>query len=574
MAKKLMPCNLTKEERNKAWEEFDGWLTPEEEAEVMDAMGNYLFYQPDKKGKARDCVCTRPGCGRFRITRKEAPGFWSSKHGSIDRCPRCGLPEKVLALGKMRSFATINDRKQSRITVCRTGENGALLLLSAYVHRHFSWNDLRGIPEISWKAYTYLAEGKRMQWFNIWMPQEAVCDGYRKWDYTWTENKAVKEPFQPFYYGESGDSFIIGGQSIMQSVLKYSQIEEWLIDRGDSLYAGSPLRHIVQYLSAYTQYPTLEMAVKLGLYHAVNDLVIGGKKNHAAIDWAATTAQGFLRLNKQDTKAYMATGGDLEVLAAYHTARRTGIVSNMPAFLACIKDANAQKQAKELTGCARKAGCTLRQAVNYIKKQSEAANRALITWDDYLNMAKQLQFDMSRSDVTMPKDLQDRHDAAAETLNYRKHMKEQKRNKAFNKRLRKMYEFTYGGLCVKVPGSVEEIVMEGRTLKHCVGGYAARHFNDKVTILFIRHSRKPGTPFITMEIHPRAKMTERVIIRQVHGYRNEGYLSNMGENEKYKHRPAYKYKWFLDIWRTWVESGSKRDKKGNPDINEVKEASA
>ena len=31
MGKKLMPCNLTPEEQQAAWEEFDEILTPEEE---------------------------------------------------------------------------------------------------------------------------------------------------------------------------------------------------------------------------------------------------------------------------------------------------------------------------------------------------------------------------------------------------------------------------------------------------------------------------------------------------------------------------------------------------------------
>ena len=116
--------------------------------------------------------------------------------------------------------------------------------------------------------------------------------------------------------------------------------------------------------------------------------------------------------------------------------------------------------------------------------------------------------------------------------------------------------------------------MEGKTLKHCVGGYAARHFNDKVTILFLRHKRKPDTPFVTIEIIPRQKMTEKVSIRQIHGYQNEGYLRRMAEDQKYRHRPEYKFKWFIDMWRAWVTAGSKRDKNGNPILTEEKEKTA
>lgn len=569
MGKKLMPCNLTPQEQQTAWDEFDEWLTPEEEEQVIEDMDHYLFYYAEDRGKTRECICTHYNCGRFIVRRAEEPGLWLAKHGSKVRCPHCGNLVKMQALGKLRTFQTLNETKWTRVTICRTGKNGALLLLSAYVNRFYSHHDLRPALDISWKAWTYLAPGKRMQWFRI---PTYGCG--RCWGYEWVDKASVNEPFQPSYYGEGGDSFFIGADAIDRSDLRYSQIEEWIFDRGSSLYAGDLLRNVVKYLSAYTRYPTIEMAVKLGLNKAVIDLVEDGKKNHASINWDGKTMQEFLRLNKQDAKIFLRKGGDMDILAAYHIAKKADITRNMLDFMAFLEAADAMKYARELTGCARKAGCTLKQASVYIIKQTRNVQRTLITWDDYLNMAKQLHFDMTRLDVTMPKDLQDRDDAASETLNYHRKVEQQKQHKEFNKRLRKMYEFSYGDLCVVVPDSTEEIIMEGRTLKHCVGGYAARHFNDKVTILFLRHKRKPDTPFVTIEIIPRQKMTEKVAIRQIHGYQNEGYLRGMAEDQKYRHRPEYKYKWFLDMWRAWVEAGSRRDKKGNPILTEEKEKTA
>lgn len=582
MGRKLMPCNLTEGEQVEAWEEFDSWLTPEEEAEVMEQMGNYLFYQPKNRGKVRECFCTRPGCGGFHVQKKEEPGFWMLKHGRYGRCPRCRQTVKILALGKMRSFQTINDVKWSRVTICRTGAEGALLLMSAYVHRQFSWDDLRGIPDVSWKTWTYLAPGKRMQWENRLMPiGERICGGW-EWDYQWQWRKTVKEPFQPTFYGEGGDSFFVGTDAIDRSGLRYCQVEDWIWqEAGASVAAASdPIRHVVTYLSTYSRYPTMEMAMKLGLHHAVTDLVKEGKKNHSAINWEGRTMQDFLRLSKQDARVFFQNGGDLEILAAYHTARKAKAIAGMGEFLAFLRAANAMGHAEALARCTRKAGCTLRQASNYVRKQEGTTDRLLITWEDYLNMAKQLHFDMSRLDVTMPKDLQDRHDAAAETLSYHRKVEEQKKHREFNRRLRKMYEFSYGDLCITVPGSTEEIITEGRVLKHCVGGYAARHFTDQVTILFLRHRRKPDTPFCTIEIVPRKTMKDKVIIRQIHGYQNEQYLNRgrisrkLTQDQIHRCRPEYKHKWFLDVWRAWVQAGSKRDRNGNPILTEMKEKTA
>ena len=574
MGKVLMPCNLTAEEQQAAWDEFDEWLTPEEEKQVIESMDHYLFYYAENRGKTRECICTHYNCGRFAVNRSADPGFWMYKHGSKARCPICGQKVKLQSLGKIRNFRSLNDSKWTRITVCRTGKDGALLMMSAYVNRFFSHHDLRPIPEISWKAKTYLKPGKRMQWFRVPYWGCGSC-----WGYQWIQNTAVNEPFQPSYYGEGGDSYFIGTDAIDRCSLKYCQLEEWLMYGGESYYAGDLLRNVTKYLSAYTRYPTMEMAMKLGLRKAVTDLVVDGRKNHAAINWDGKTMQDFLRLNKQDAKIFFHESGNLNILTAYHTARKANAIANMGEFLALLTAAKVAEYPQELTACARKAGCTLHQASNYIQKNEGNARQVLILWDDYMNMAKQLQFDMTRLDVTMPKDLQDRHDAASETLSYHRIVEQQRQHKEFNNRIRKMYEFSYGDLCIVVPGSTEEIIMEGRTLKHCVGGYAARHFNDKVTILFLRHKRKPDTPFVTIEIVPRSKTKEKIVIRQIHGYRNEGYLNESKWNgltqaQRDYSRPQYKYKWFLDIWRAWVQAGSKRDKKGNPILMEEKEKTA
>ena len=402
-----------------------------------------------------------------------------------------------------------------------------------------------------------------MQWFRIWLPTDQnICGGYWNWGYKWTENKTIQEPFQPAFYDNYGDSFFVGTDAIDRSALKYCQVENWMMAvYGESVCAETdPLRNVVKYLAAYTRYPALEMAVKLGLNRAATDLVTDGRKNHTAINWDATTMQSFLRLNKQDAKTFFYTGGELPVLAAYHTAKKADAVGNMKEFVELLEESHTMLRAEELAKCARNAGCSIRSAVSYINKNVGITDNVLHTWGDYLDMAKQLHFDMTRRDVTMPKDLLDRHDAAAETLTYHRKVEEQKKNKEFNKRLRKMYEFSYGDLCIVVPGSTEEIIMEGATLRHCVGSYAARHFNDKVTILFLRHKRKPDTPFCTIEIVPRRRMHDKVIIRQIHGYRNE----NCGRTGKRPMAPREKHRWFIDVWKDWVMDGSKRDKNGKP----------
>ena len=582
MGKRLLPCNLTEAEIASAWAEFDGGLLDRDEMEMVnEVLPQYLFYSPSRKGKERECVCTHCNCGKFTVREDRNPGFFRKKHKEETYCPRCDGVVHLVSLGRMRTFNLVNDVKWQRVTICRTGTDGALLLLSGYVKRYFCWDDLRPDPEISWKAFTYLMPGKRMQWIRTWEPLEQQVSGQWWWDYQWNPGDTVKEPFNPGYRSwwssNDGDSYFVNTDAIERSSLRYCQIEDWMykeagifLDTGDD-----PVRNVVKYLSAYTRYPTLEMAVKLGLHTAATDLAVHGIKNHRILNWEGKTIAQFLRLSKQDAKAFLNLGGDLRILKAYRTARKENRVGNMREFIEIVRRVGRDELAEKLVQAAVMAGCTLRVAGNYMESQRDGIDRALTTWIDYMNMAGVLKYDLSRRDVAMPKDLQDRHDAASETVRYQRILIDEEKHRKYNEYLRKMYAFKYGDLCIVVPGSVEDIIREGKVLQHCVGGYAARHFNNKLHILFLRHRRKPNTPFVTIEINARNTMKEKVVIKQIHGYRNEGYLTGLEYGDRKNNaRPNVKYKWFLDVWKAWVQAGSRRDKDGRPILPKNREKTA
>ena len=104
------------------------------------------------------------------------------------------------------------------------------------------------------------------------------------------------------------------------------------------------------------------------------------------------------------------------------------------------------------------------------------------------------------------------------------------------------------------PLTAASIRNEGRILHHCVGGYAERHIKGVLTILFLRKSSAPHTPYVTIEMSG-----NRLI--QIHGYDNE---RSGGESPWTVHRE------FLDMWLAWLKAGSKRDKDGRPVLPERK----
>ena len=68
---------------------------------------------------------------------------------------------------------------------------------------------------------------------------------------------------------------------------------------------------------------------------------------------------------------------------------------------------------------------------------------------------------------------------------------------------------------MKASGTVDELVQEGNTLHHCVGGYGPAHADGQI-ILFIRHTRRPERSWFTLNVDVKEKK-----IIQNHGYGNE-----------------------------------------------------
>lgn len=65
---------------------------------------------------------------------------------------------------------------------------------------------------------------------------------------------------------------------------------------------------------------------------------------------------------------------------------------------------------------------------------------------------------------------------------------------------RKYLNFDDGKYEIRLPKNCEEIVEEGESLHHCVGGYAERHAKGVTTILFLRDKENPDESLATIEV--------------------------------------------------------------------------
>lgn len=151
---------------------------------------------------------------------------------------------------------------------------------------------------------------------------------------------------------------------------------------------------------------------------------------------------------------------------------------------------------------------SIQKTINYINKKSFERNAnakdILIEWDDYLQTAATLKYNLKNDILLYPRDLAKRHDEVIKKANANK-------DKSFELGVKRIYKkfmwlnFSKFGLVIKVAKDIKEISKESEELGHCVGrgtSYIERMSKGKTLILTIRKAETPDIPYFTLEINP------------------------------------------------------------------------
>ncbi len=555
-------------------------ISPEEEAALMNvfSMGlprDYVqglpddeealarkFFQPivffrqcSEDRQARRCVCTSCMEG-FYAHKQTASDFFRSTHGKRCICPNCGQQSTLAAMGKFSNYSSLTSRERA-VQLRVSGD--WLLIQAGWITRTFDYDDLGGYLVFEpFRRYVF-APGRRMMWSR----QTVSWFGDHHPDGPWTREASIREPFQPRPYEREASYIPLGFDALARSSLRWCQYDRWFDDTygcyvGGLDFEDEPFRiaYLMQYLAEYTRRPQMEFLVKLGHFDILKDLILNKKPHGNLLNWDAKTPPAFFRMTKQEYRVFAAAGLGINDLKSFRQARKPGVGLGefLQARAACALELN-----NVLRRCTE-SGVGLSKAVRYLISQGDAEEMARY-WRDYLDAAKKLDYDLSRPDVVMPKDLLTRHDEAVAAI---KTLEDKQAEKAYISRFRRLTEqftFQLDGLCVRVPQSIREIVSEGTTLRHCVAGYAERHMRGKVTILFLRKLKNPEAPYVTMELTTEENPRKLRIV-QIHGFRNDREASEP---------PEVRHKDFLTTWLNWVHDGSPRREDGSPDIPETAE---
>lgn len=514
-------------------------ISPAQMQELNELYNAYLFYTPIGKS-AREYVCSNclesftvvrnPGQRRTEIINSK---LLYAKHNERAQCPQCHTNAQVKSVGKAKSRISLWEGLKVVLFVKLGG--GAVGAMALDTAKSYS-TSLKPLPAVYIKALYRFKPGEAI----IWKKEYADIKDGKGYRTTWKRGKTIHEAWNvnSSYMCPAPEVWIMGDDVLKSSFLRYAPWSDYFSEHGA----------LTRCLAAYCVRPQLEILVKIGLSGVANDMVLRGKKLTRLVDWSKKKPAEAFGLTSEEFKLWRdKTRGDTYVLDLYRGCRRHGADVSLKDFLE-IKHGLPGNDFENLLKICKKLRIPVRRAENYLKKQKACAD-GITLWKDYIAMAEYLKFDLKEERIRMPKKLREAHDTAAE-LQARVMMENArtgtgKDSKLFQK-LEKRYSFQMDGYVIRPPVSAAEIIAEGQILHHCVAGYADRHMEGKLVILFMRKASKPGVPTWTIEMQ------------------GDKMIQVQGERDADKNKPRAEAKEIFDLWLDWVKAGSQRNKDGSP----------
>lgn len=514
-----------------------------------------------KHGAYADLFCCECGHeGTLKIKRGQsyeeqmaAKVFEMPARNEVGECPWCG--KKVIFKAGVRTMraekeiAWIGQRYQDR----------------SYVLRYFIVTEEYGPREkVRYNAIElariFFLEGKRTMKKDYYL-----YDSYRGTN-EWCPHNAgglsniiLKE----------GQIYPMTYKSMEGTAVEYSMAREYAYSRYDhpAYRYGEWEWNIGYYMQAYWRYPVLEMLVKKKAKRLA-EAVINNVENYLKLNKRAKKPWDMLGVRKdrlkdlvqKDSKAtwkwyqYEKEKGiklkdDLiEWYQSWGITPRmlNEVVDVVPMSLHQIKN-YLQKQ-KEVTGGVHK-GSQAPMVVNLLR-----------TWGDYLAMAKEQGHDMADAIVYKPKDLEQAHartvaeaakkDAKSEAEKY---YKEYPKIKETMQKAKDRYGYSNSRYCMIIPEQIEDVLIEGRTLHHCISAsdrYIGRMAAGETYIGFVRRTERPDVPFYSVEFEPGGTVRQK----RTYYNRHDEHLNDVVE--------------FLREWQEWVRKTMTPEEKRKAKVSE------
>lgn len=464
---------------------------PEDFEEVCYRMFSPVRIYYKREGKLANCICGN--CGKHfikgSIKREVQPeDYLPPKKGEMGTCPHCGNQgpwewKRVTHIFYESYNMLILQETTDHDLVART-----FLISQDYSQRGAT----RKCIEI---RRIFFRKGDTYKFYNGYCYWKNRCE--RTWD-TSSGGEGYQE--DAIYNGWE--------ESIKYSNFKYFfDICQYAFGTGEIQRSWLMLNA----LEACANNPAMEMFFKTGMCKLV-DFMIRSKGITKYINRRAKTPLKQLRLkDKAMLNRLIREKGDTDYLKVLQLETKTGehYTEKQEKFvLEVYKAWKGEEELKKLLTY-----MSLEKLMNrverYKKEDTHSLYQVIDRYCDYLEMRKELGYDMENEVFLFPKSLKEKHQEMVDEKNkradelYIAKMKSKfgEIEKRF-KKLDKKYHYEKDGLEIRPAKDAEEIVLEGRKQHHCVGReiYLERHNQGKSFILLLRKTEKPNVPYYTIEI--------------------------------------------------------------------------
>ncbi|SHO54133.1 PcfJ domain-containing protein [Anaerocolumna xylanovorans] len=464
--------------------DLKGWV----HREVLPA---YLFYNYHKGKGPMKGYCT------FCRHEVEVTG---AKHNQKGSCPRCKKEVMFKSRGR-RGY--IHDKATAQILQQVGPEEILIRIIKIYCTYH-----KQDIPDTRIYENMRIIVSRDEQGKFTAAPYHS---SYERGDITpW------KEGYVPvmYQYQENFNAETCGHlyhrnleQALAGTPWQYCQLKEFYLSDRKEL-------DTVPYLRTYLEAPMLEYLVKLRLYWLAAHAVYGSRNYYGhseVLHMKGNTLKEVLGVEKTDIPFLQQVNVGIRELQLLQILRAEGLQPDT-AFFMWVKEHNIQTM-NDLVLPLRYT--TPHKLIRYLEERYEALrdrkgryggsryqgiDSVLTEYKDYLKACEKLEYDLKNSFISFPINLPEAHDQASKLLDRKKVAQYDEQIAGIYKRLSKLYQFRKGGLVVLPPKSAQEIVVEGQTLHHCVGGYVTDVVENRCAILFIRKEGALKKPFFTVEV--------------------------------------------------------------------------
>ena len=355
--------------------------------------GRRTFFFTRKQGNLH-VECCHCGSKFVKEDTEKVEEFLKEPKGAYVKCPKCK------AIGKLVSK---KNRKNS-ISIDVDLWYGQKLKNGGWILRFFR-PILASVPDKE-KSYEAFELSERMRyWFPAGMKKKLYKEFYHPWGWYGGEWNSTY-CFSTMGYTDNsptcGHIYPDTWKNMKGTVMQYSMTQEAL--RTESIARWMT---IGDWQQAYIKNPWYEALLKAGMARIIHDkewnFGLGMRFNSRA-----KTPWDYLKIEKRRFKDLMQKNPreQTDALTIYRLEKKCGYLGEYTDDL--IRYDLTEQSLNKLLGYSSPV-----KAVNYIRKQKgQDESRWVREWLDYLDMKKELGYDMTDSIVLFPKNLKDAHNKA------------------------------------------------------------------------------------------------------------------------------------------------------------------